>query len=1039
MRPEFQARSLLGATRAKAKMFEFRVPEDEHIEMGRDPSLLYSLAVGMLGDAASWIADDTIEPAATDGSLPDDIPPLVDRQSSFDALNFAATFFDAYVDSRLDATITDEFSLLCSAAYYLSGNPGSARVVINKIAIPDPNWEGGLPSLVYCILSDAYGPIQSAGIFEDGINVLLGRLRSFFNADLDPQEVLEPCRTLRSMAYNGGAAGELLYADLATALCIVKVRNAARTILPSASDLTFAAWRDALRRPNFPTELWPAQQRLSDAGLLRGASAVVQMPTSAGKTRATELIIRSAFLSDRTRLSVVVAPFRSLCHDIRSDLAKAFSGEDVSVTEATDSFQNDLSLAEILGLRSVLIITPEKLLYVLRRSPEIAQHIGLIVYDEGHQFEGMSRGPTYELLLTSLKLMLAPDTQVVLISAVIGNAPTIARWLLGDETRVVGGAGLLPTTKSIAFASWQDLRGRLEYVVPENPDQREFWVPRVIERTELDLKGREKKPRVFPESTGTDVGLYLGLFVVGNGSVAVFCGRKDTAANLCGRLVEVVARGGQFPLPVDTSDAAEIAGIAALFRRQLGENSDAAQAAAMGVLAHHANVPQGLRLSIEHAMKEGLARFVVCTSTLAQGVNFPIKYLIITGVQQGQDRILVRDFHNLMGRAGRAGMHTEGSVIFSSPNVYDTKTNFKDRWRWQAARELLDPRRAEPCSSSLLNLFADYQQSQPPIVRVIPPEALPLLTFADPQVIEGFVQQALAADGNVSAKEYMEFLTDRAKVVQRIAAFLLAHGLFDQEGAVDRAAQLAENTLAFELANDAAKQGLITVFRGVAQILLDNGDVDLRDIIRRSPLPPSVVSALMQWIPANLEQLRNAVVGDTLANLLIPLALNHVTTGTIHSLSPDANLPDAYAMWLRGADFHEIHGALTATGVRISNRRLKVEDVVALCEGGFGYEVAMVIASLADLMEEIDDVLQRAISLLQRQTKAGLTDIAALVFYEIGFADRSIAQHLGDTFPDVTDRVGARDALRANRPLAEIQLGAYPAYFRTVFRELVDA
>jgi len=44
----------------------------------------------------------------------------------------------------------------------------------------------------------------------------------------------------------------------------------------------------------------------------------------------------------------------------------------------------------------VLIVTPEKLLYMLRRAPQLTESIGLVIYDEGHQFDGMARGPTYE-------------------------------------------------------------------------------------------------------------------------------------------------------------------------------------------------------------------------------------------------------------------------------------------------------------------------------------------------------------------------------------------------------------------------------------------------------------------------------------------------------------------------------------------------------------------------------------------------------------------------------------------------------------------
>ena len=90
------------------------------------------------------------------------------------------------------------------------------------------------------------------------------------------------------------------------------------------------------------------------------------MPTSAGKTRATELVIRAAFLSGRASLAVIVAPYRSLCHDIRGDLSAAFEGEPIQLDEASESYQFDLTIETLLAQQSVLIVTPEKLLYMLQ-------------------------------------------------------------------------------------------------------------------------------------------------------------------------------------------------------------------------------------------------------------------------------------------------------------------------------------------------------------------------------------------------------------------------------------------------------------------------------------------------------------------------------------------------------------------------------------------------------------------------------------------------------------------------------------------------
>ena len=321
-----------------------------------------------------------------------------------------------------------------------------------------------------------------------------------------------------------------------------------------------------------------------------------------------------------------------------------------------------------------MIVTPEKLLYILRRTPELAEQIGLIIYDEGHQFDSPARGAAYELLLTSLKLLLTAHTQRVLLSAVIANAEQVAEWLVGDALAVVRGVDLAPTTRSVAFATWATRVGQLQYVSPSDPDDVEFFVPRVIESVNLGHRRGETTDRVVPlKGNGTSVGLYLGLKLVRNGSIAIFCGRKDTAANLCATAAEWFNRGYEQPSPLAVSDEAEVRKLVALFSAHLGASASATQAAALAVFPHHANVPNGLRLSVEHAMKEVLIRFVICTSTLAKGVNLPIKYLIVTGIYQGSDRILVRDFHNLIGRAGRAGMHTEGSVIFAETDIYDKR------------------------------------------------------------------------------------------------------------------------------------------------------------------------------------------------------------------------------------------------------------------------------------------------------------------------------------------------------------------------------
>lgn len=1035
MRPERESRLILAAVQARAKMHEFRAAEEDHVPFRRAPETLFPLAVGILHDAAGAIADRFVDRA--EGPA---VPSAWDEGdgSIGQMVRFSASFFDTFLESQLNAALTTEFSLLCAASYYLADSVGSALVVARRSEIPPLELGHGLSRVAWHILRGDAGPIDGTSQHTEFGNRLLNALTGHFSLEADAAEAIRAlCSELRASVYDNGSAREVVYADIVTALCARKLENAARTILPPSSGLPLASWFEALRKPRFPNELWPAQRRIAEAGLLRGNSGVVQMPTSAGKTRATELIIRSVFLSGRSNLAVIVAPFRSLCHDIRSDLVESFAGEDVALDEVSDSFLLDVDIAGTLAQRSVLIVTPEKMLYMLRRAPELAERIGLVIYDEGHQFEGFARGPTYELLLSSLRMTLAPEAQVVLISAVIGNASVIAEWLVGDANAVISGEGLLPTTKSIAFASWQFERGLLQYVSPDDPEQQEYFVPRIVTQSNLALRPRERAARIFPERGGTgesaEVGLYLGLHLVERGSAALFRGTKEGVISLCRRAAEVFDRAVALPRPLDVSNAAEIARLTHLARLNLGADQDITLASALGILAHHGNTPEGMRLAVEHAMKEGHAKFVICTSTLAQGVNFPIRYLIISTTQQGKEKIKVRDFHNLMGRAGRAGMHTEGSIIFSAPSIYDQRGN-DGRWRWNETKNLLDPSRAEPSRSSILDLFDDYEQTTR--LKLTFQVGWLDLAFATHADIDAAVAAIKARFDWVDVDTFKTFVADRARAVQRIAAYLAAYVDFASDLAGERIDELTRNTLAWHLADDATRANLLEVFRMTARSIEEAGDDALRVLIRKSPLPPADVFALRDWTNANIRTLVDAAERGELVDAVYAEVRQYVTSKALSKLTDQNQILPTLKAWMAGQSFDAIGQTLRAANVRTSNRHITANHVVAICEGGFGFELAMVVASIADLVESLDENLHEELLELQRQIKNGLSNAAALAFYEAGFKDRVVAQALAAAFGEVTDRTAVRRVCRTQRDELRAVLDAFPAYFRGVAEEL---
>jgi len=83
---------------------------------------------------------------------------------------------------------------------------------------------------------------------------------------------------------------------------------------------------------------------------------------------------------------------------------------------------------------------------------------------------------------------------------------------------------------------------------------------------------------------------------------------------------------------------------------------------------HYGNMPDILRTTIEDLARDGIIRFICCTSTLLQGVNLPAKNIVIHKPQKGKGVPMeTGDFWNLAGRAGRLMREYRGNVWCISP------------------------------------------------------------------------------------------------------------------------------------------------------------------------------------------------------------------------------------------------------------------------------------------------------------------------------------------------------------------------------------
>ena len=426
MRPEARSRRLFGITRSKGKMYEFGVPLESHIAVpeGSSPEDVFPLSVATLGDAAAEVCNsEGLEHQFTTAIAED--------------LRFSASFFDAFCAARFSPELDRDVALLASATYYLSGRPGSSLVVSRQIAGNDADspfqmlvrwllhasWEAPVPTLPQPFANSLQGlPELVAQHFRDGSAV---------------NDILETCKSLRAFAYRNTTARDLFFVDLSCAVAKKRLQASSWLKLPATTGISRIDWSPVIVRRGFPKELWPSQLLLAKEDVFAGASALIQMPTSSGKTKSIEIIIRSSFRSSRATLAVVIAPFRALCHEITNSLRAAFRNDDVTINEVSDALQIDyLEIAVASDAsKTVLVLSPEKFLYVLRQTPALVNRVGLIIYDEGHQFDSGSRGVVYELLLTEITKLLPVSAQTILISAVIrGSASLICSGVSCDSS-----------------------------------------------------------------------------------------------------------------------------------------------------------------------------------------------------------------------------------------------------------------------------------------------------------------------------------------------------------------------------------------------------------------------------------------------------------------------------------------------------------------------------------------------------------------------------------------------------------------------------
>ncbi|NQX33424.1 RNA helicase [Herbiconiux sp. VKM Ac-2851] len=115
----------------------------------------------------------------------------------------------------------------------------------------------------------------------------------------------------------------------------------------------------------------------------------------------------------------------------------------------------------------------------------------------------------------------------------------------------------------------------------------------------------------------------------------------------------------------------EIAELIGPFRFTTAFGKTLARLIRMGIGVHHAGMLPKYRRLVERLAQRGLLKVICGTDTLGVGINVPIRTVLLSALTKFDGtrmrQLTAREFHQIAGRAGRAGYDTAGTVVVQAP------------------------------------------------------------------------------------------------------------------------------------------------------------------------------------------------------------------------------------------------------------------------------------------------------------------------------------------------------------------------------------
>jgi replicative superfamily II helicase len=410
-------------------------------------------------------------------------------------------------------------------------------------------------------------------------------------------------------------------------------------------------WGEYIRflKSQYILSFLPSQEDAISKGLLSfEKSFSLKMPTSAGKSYITELVIYQELHTNPHAKILYLAPLRSLSRELEYrfwKVGKALNFRSKAVYGGSNYTIDQRAIKQV----QLLISTPETFESIENTLDEQLSSFTLVICDEGQLLNDFSRGVNYEFLLTRLKQI--DNIRYLFLSAIIPNIEKVNTWLGGEEFEV-GDSQYRPCPILLADFKEEDL-----IVRDENYESEKYRIKHFI-------------PQIKSLNTKRKISCALALKSLSAGPVLIYtamrggfqgcdCIAKDIKDLLS---IEIFSNPSSY-----STHSEQLKRISDYIAYQLGRTHLLPKIVLNGYAYHHGRLPQDIRSLLEQSYVEGVIPLLICTSTLAEGVNLPVQTMILSCINRYEDGRMrpldATQLKNIIGRVGRAGRQRFGIVI----------------------------------------------------------------------------------------------------------------------------------------------------------------------------------------------------------------------------------------------------------------------------------------------------------------------------------------------------------------------------------------